>query len=88
MSTNNEPKESEYTYYTIRFLEYLHGQPHIRVDGHFSIFKAEYPQYPDGMEYKVEFLTNTNNENFYKDLEEIVSTMEPENESFSKHNPS
>ena len=38
----------------------------------------------DGMEHKVEFLTGTNNRNFYKDLEEIVSTMEHENEKFSK----
>ena len=36
------------------------------------------------MKYKVEFLTSTNNRNFYKDLEEMISTMEHENEKFSK----
>ena len=42
------------------------------------------PEPPDGMKYKVEFLTGTNNRNFYKDLEEMISTMEHENEKFSK----
>ena len=37
------------------------------------------------MKHKVEFLTGTNNRNFYKDLEEIISTMERENEKFSKY---
>ena len=31
----------------------------------------------------MKFLTNTYGENFYKDLEEVVSTMEPENKNFS-----
>ena len=82
MFTNNEPKER--TYYTITSLRYLHGDLYIRVDSHFSVFKAECPRYPDGMEYMVKFLTNINTENFYKDLEEIVCTMEPENENSSK----
>ena len=37
------------------------------------------------MKYKMEFLTGTNNRNFYKDLEEMISTMERENENFQKH---
>ena len=37
------------------------------------------------MKYKVEFLTGTNNRNFYKDLEEIISMMEHKNKKFSKH---
>ena len=80
MSTNDDPKES---YYNIIPLEYIDGKPRICVDGHFRVFKAKYPKYPDGMEYKVEFPTNIENANFYKDLEEIVSTVEPENENFS-----
>ena len=82
MSTDNEPKKN--TYYAITPLKYHHVRPYIKVDEHFSVFKAEYPDYPDGMEYKVEFLTGTNHENFKKDLEEIVSTMEDEDENFQK----
>ena len=37
------------------------------------------------MKYKVEFLTGTNKINLYNDLEEMISTMEHENEKFSKH---
>ena len=37
------------------------------------------------MKYKVEFLTGTNNRNFYKDLEEMISMMEHENKDFQKH---
>ena len=37
------------------------------------------------MRYEVEFLTGTNNRNFYKDLEEMISTMEHENKDFQKH---
>ena len=36
------------------------------------------------MEYKVEFLTGSSDKNFYRDLEEIVSTMEDEDENFQK----
>ena len=85
MSTNNEPKEG--TNYTITPLKYyaLTRRPCVKIDGHFSVLEAEKPELPDGMKYKVEFLTGTNNRNFYKDLEEIISTMEHENEKFSKH---
>ena len=87
MSTNDESKESEYTYYAITPIRYVSHpeKPLVETDGHFSVLKAEKPEEPDGMEYKVEFLTGTNNRNFYKDLEEIISTMEHENEKFSKH---
>ena len=87
MSTNNEPKESEYTYYTITPLKYytLTRRPYVKIDGHFSVLEAERPENPDGMRYKVEFLTGTNNRNFYKDLEEMISTMERENKDFQKH---
>ena len=85
MSTNNEPKES--TYYTITPLRYIGDpkKPLVQIDGHFSVLEAVRPEPPDGMKYKVEFLTGTNNRNFYKDLEEMISTMEHENEKFSKH---
>ena len=33
----------------------------------------------------MEFLTGINNRNFYKDLEEMISTMEHENKDFQKH---
>ena len=85
MSTNNEPKES--TYYTITRLGYV-GHPEkplVQTDGHFSVLEAKRPENPHGMKYKMEFLTGTNNRNFYKDLEEMVSTMERENENFQKH---
>ena len=80
MSTNNEPKESEYTYYTITPLKYyaLTRRPYVKIDGHFSLLEAERPKNPDGMRCKVEFLTGTNNRNFYKDLEEMISTIEHE----------
>ena len=87
MSTNNEPKESEYSYYAITPIRYVSHpeKPLVEIDGHFSVLKAEKPEEPNGMKYKVKFLTGTNNRNFYKDLEEIISTMEHENEKFSKH---
>ena len=71
MSANNEPKESEYTYYTITPLKYyaLTRRSCVKIDGHFSVLEAEKPEPPDGMKYKVEFLTGTNRRNFYKDLE-------------------
>ena len=85
MSTDNEPKES--TYYTITPLKYcaLSRRPCIKINGHLSVLEAERPEPPDGMKYKVEFLTGTNNRNFYKDLEEMLSTMEHENKDFQKH---
>ena len=85
MFTKDEPKES--TYYTITPLRCISipKKPLVQIDGHFSVLEAEGPEPPDGMKYKVEFLTGTNNRNFYKDLEEIISTMEHENEKFSKH---
>ena len=86
MSTNNEPKKSEYTYCTINPLKYyaLTRRLCIKIDGHFSVLEAERKENPDGMKYKVEFLTGTNNRNFYKDLEEMISTMEHENKDFQK----
>ena len=48
------------------------------------MFKALYPCKPDGMEYTVQFITGTTNKRFFKDLEEVVSTMEISNEDFSK----
>ena len=88
MSANNEPKESEYTYYTITPLRYISHpeEPLIQIDGHFSVLEAEKPEPPDGMKYKVEFLTGTNNRNFYKemDLEEMIFTMEHENKDLKK----
>ena len=87
MSTNNEPKESEYTYYTITPMEYYAWteRSYVTIGGYFSVFKAEKPENPDGMRYKVEFLTRTYNRNFYKDLKEMISTMEHENKNFQKH---
>ena len=80
----NEPKES--TYYSITPLRYIGilKKPLVQIDGHFSVLEADRPEPPDGMKYKVKFLTGTNNRNFYKDLEEMISTMEHENEKFSK----
>ena len=84
MFTNDEPKES--TYYTITLLRYVRHpeRPIVQIDGHFRALEAERPELPDGMKYKVEFLTGTNNRNFYKDLEEMIFTMEDENEDFQK----
>ena len=84
MSTNNEPKES--TYYTITPLRYV-GHPEkplVKIDGHFSVLEAQRPEPLDRMKYKVKFLTGTNNRNFYKDLEEMISTMERKNKNFQK----
>ena len=82
MSTNNEPKES--TYYSITPLRYIGDpkKPLVQIDGHFSVLEAVMPEPSNGMKYKVEILTGTNNRNFYKDLEEMISTMEHENENF------
>ena len=60
-------------------------KPLVRINGHFSVLEAEIPEPSDGIKYKVEFLTGRNNRNFYKDLDEIISTMEHENENFQKH---
>ena len=84
MSTNNEPKES--TYYTITPLGYV-GHPEkplVQIDGHFSVLEAKRPENPDGMKYKLEFPTGTNNRNFYKELEEMIPTVECEDENFQK----
>ena len=84
MSTYNEPKEN--TYYSITPLGYI-GMPRkplVQIDGHFRVLEAEIPELPDGMIFKVEFPTGTNNRNFYKDLEEMIFTMEHENEDFQK----
>ena len=85
MSTNDEPKES--TYYIITPLRYISHpkKPLVQIDGQFSVLEAERPENLDGMRYKVEFLTGTNNRNFYNDLEEMISTMEHENKDFQKH---
>ena len=84
MSTYNEPKES--TYYSITPLGYMGmpRKPFVQIDGHFRVLEAERPELPYGMKYKVELLTGTNNRNFYKDLEEMISTMEHENKDFQK----
>ena len=56
MSTNDELKES---YYTISSLGYDNNRrPHIRVDGHFKVFKVEYPKHTDGIQNKMEFPIN------------------------------
>ena len=80
MSTNNEPKESEYTYYAITPIRNVEHpeKPLIKIDGHFRLLKEEKPG-------KLEVLTGTNNRNFYNDLEVIITSMEHENEIFSKH---
>ena len=85
ISTNNEPKES--TYYSITPLRHICDpkKPIVQTDGQFSVLEVEKPGQPYEMKYKVEFLTGTNNRNFYKDLEEMVSKMEHENEKFAKH---
>ena len=85
MSTNYELKEV--TYYAITRLRYVSHpkKPLVQIDGHFSVIEGEIPENPDGMKYKVEFLTGTSNRNFYKDLEEMISTMEDESENFQKH---
>ena len=82
MSTNDE-----YNYYTITPMDYYAwtAKPYIKIGGYFSVSEAERPENPDGMRYKVEFLTGTNNRNFYKDLEEMISTMGHENKDFQKH---
>ena len=89
MSNNNVPKESEYTYYTITPLKYyaLSRRPCVKIGGHFSVLEAERPESLDGMMYKVEFLTGTNSRIFYKDLEEMLSTLEHENKDFQKSAP-
>ena len=47
MSANDEPKESEYTYYTITPTKYyaLTGRPCVKIDGHFSVLKEEKPSW-------------------------------------------
>ena len=52
--------------------------PLLRIDGHFSVISC-------WTKYKLKFLTGTDDGHFYKDLEEIIATMEHENENFEKH---
>ena len=84
MSTNDEPKESEYTYYAITPIRYI-GHPEkplVRIAGHFSLIKEEKP---NRKWYKLEVLTGTNNRNFYSDLEEIIASNGTRKQNFSKH---
>ena len=64
------------TYYAITPMGYVlcTKRPFIQIDGDFNVLEAERSEPPDGMKYKVEILTGTSNRNFYKDLDEIIST--------------
>ena len=81
MTTNNEPKESEYTNYAITPIKYywLTGRPRVKIDGHCSVLKDEKSCWT---KYRLEYLTGTDDRRFYNDLEEIVATMEHEKEIF------
>ena len=81
VDTNEEPKE---TYYAITLIKYyaLTRRPLVKIDGHFSLLEEEKPF---GMEHKLKVLTGDNTRNFYVGLEEIIATIEQENNESSKH---